>query len=254
MEHSNIFMINKKLDLNYDSKYTGYTEYKGFMIKNDLVKSSVDQFYNSINISFHIFSENYLNINTLEQNLEELDQLLKDFNLLIQKQELLQIDNENDIITNCKLIEYVFKKIMYYYLEQCVPVDNIIAKGKINGLLCEIFIKYNHIFTTNPLKNILIDIKKYMISRCLFLSINHGCLISWLTFATLCPEIINNDSYLIINTNGLLYTSINWDYVNNKKSLEPQLKIFYRYYLNPVQTTHIKMYDYNGYKLQISYV
>lgn len=110
-----------------------------------------------------------------------------------------------------------------------------------------------------PLDNILDNIKKYIINRCIFLSVNYGCIISWLTFATLCPEMTNESCCLKINMNGPLYKSINWDYVNNKKSLETQLKIFYKYYMNskqiPTSTpAHVHVFNYNGYKLQISYV
>ncbi len=223
-------------------------EYNNFVIKNHLVKQIIDDFNESIHIKFNIFSENFSRNNNINQNLEELESLIGDLKLLIDKKDILEIDTNTEMNIKSKSIEQVIKSIMYYYLEQCSFFNDIISKGKINGLLCEIFIKYSFVFKIKSLENILENIKKYMISRCVHLSVNHGCIISWLTFATLCPEMTNDNLHLKINVEGPLYKNINWEYLDSKKELGNQLIAFYKY------NSRINELDFNGVKLHVSYV
>jgi len=62
------------------------------------------------------------------------------------------------------------------------------------------------------------------------LSIKQGCILSWLTFATLCPHMIHNNCYLLINTKGIIYKYINWKYIKEKLLLRNKLDLYFQYY------------------------
>ena len=177
------------------------TNYKGFIIKDcEIIKQNINNLYKNINIKYNIFSFSEIYKFTLKENITILDYLLN--------------DKEKIVRSYVKDIKAVFERILRIYLEKCAQSENPFNKAYINGKLCEFLIKYNFLFNHPLLKNKLNIVKKFFISRCLQLSIKEGCVISWLTFATLCPEMMNDDCYLEINMQGLLYKNINWNYVS----------------------------------------
>jgi hypothetical protein len=58
---------------------------------------------------------------------------------------------------------------------------------------------------------------------------NYGCVISWLAFAHMCPEMISEDCCLVLNKNTEIYKIINWEYIKNNKLFEEEYDIFIKY-------------------------
>jgi hypothetical protein len=58
---------------------------------------------------------------------------------------------------------------------------------------------------------------------------NYGCVISWLAFAQLCPEMISEDCCLVLNKNTDIYKIINWEYIKTNKLFEEEYDIFIKY-------------------------
>ena len=55
---------------------------------------------------------------------------------------------------------------------------------------------------------------------------NEGCVISWLTFAKLFPDMTNDDCYPKINKNSILYKQINKEYLKGLKIFEKEYDLF----------------------------
>ena len=200
--------------------------YNGFIIKDSMrqvkhdpthnnIKKSIDDLYKQININFNVFINCDTTKFTIKENITILEYLLgnkKNIKLYV-----------NDII-------YIFEQILRIYLENCAQEKRPQFKAFINGELCEFIIKYNFLFEHSLYNNKLDSIKNYFISRCMQLSIKQGCILSWLTFATLCPHMIHNNCYLQINTKGIIYKYINWKYIKEKSLLRNKLDLYFKYY------------------------
>jgi hypothetical protein len=189
--------------------------YKGFIIKDcEIIKQNINKFIKSIDINYNLFIVNDIYKFTLTENITILEYFI----------------DRHKIKSNLKDIKIVFERILRIYLEECANSDEPFNKAYNNGKLCEFLIKYNFLFNHPLLKNKLNIIKKFFISRCYQLSIKQGCILSWITFATLCPEMINENCYLEINLQGFLYKYINWNYLSTNEILKDKIIIFSNYY------------------------
>ena len=189
--------------------------YKGFIIKDDKNNiNNINNFYKNINIKFNLFTNNNVYKFTLEEYILILDYLLDNIKA---KSSVINIKN-------------VFEKILRIYLEKCAYSKEDLLKISNNNKLCEFLIKYNLLFTHPLLKKKLKIFKKFFISRCFQLSTREGCVVSWLTFATICPEMIKDSCYLEINTRGIVYKYINWEYITSNELLKEKMVIFSNYY------------------------
>jgi len=190
--------------------------YNGFIVKDSkTIINSIDNLYKKININFNLF----INCDITKFNIKE--------NITILEYLLI---NKKKIKIYIKDILYIFEQILRTYLEECAQEERSQCKASINSELCEFLIQYNFLFKHQLFKNKLDSIKKYFISRCMQLSIKEGCILSWLTFATLCPQMINKDCYLYINMSGIIYKYTNWRYIKEKSFLKNKLELFFQYY------------------------
>ena len=99
----------------------------------------------------------------------------------------------------------------------CAKEECLIKKAYANGKLCEFLIKYSSLLKHPYFKDDLVNFKKFFTIRCLQLSINEGCIISWLTFATFYPEMINDNYYPYTNMNGFIYKNMNIKYIETNE-------------------------------------
>jgi hypothetical protein len=199
--------------------------YNGFIIKESkTIKRSIDDLYKKININFNLFINLVISQFTIKENIIILEYLLC---------------NKKNIKLHVKDIIYIFEQIIRTYLEDCAREERSQYKASINSELCEFLIQYSFLFEHSLFKNKLDSIKNYFISRCMQLSIKEGCILSWLTFATLCPQMINDNCYLQINMSGIIYKYTNWEHIKEKLLLRNKLELYFKYY--PTYNDNIKI-------------
>ena len=194
--------------------------YNGFIINNcenikENIKKNINDLYKKINIKFNLFIDCNINKFTLTESITILEYLL---------------DNKKKIKSNVADIIYIFEQILRTFLEKCALEEIPRYKASINNELCEFLIKYNFLFEHSLFKKRLDIIKNYFINRCLQLSIKEGCILGWLVFATFYPKMINNNCYLQINTSGIIYKYINWNYIKTNSLLQNKLELYFKYY------------------------
>ena len=83
------------------------------------------------------------------------------------------------------------------------------------------------------------------------LSIKEGCVLCWLVFATLYPNMITNDCYLQINTSGIIYKYINWEYIKKNSLFKNKLELYFQYYPEYIYKSN---HDDNILNMKISYI
>jgi hypothetical protein len=107
---------------------------------------------------------------------------------------------------------------------------NIFTKHSINAKMCEFAIYYYDIFNNTIFMKIFNNFYKSLTYRSFYMTTTHGCIISWLTFAKLAPDMINDDCYPKINKNTILYQKVNREYLKELKMFEKELDIFNKYF------------------------
>ncbi len=229
----NAFNItNKKYDVVYEFNNTEekndnkLIEYYNFIIKNNgYNKNKIDRFIENIIVPVDVYG------NTKGCDLSLLE-CVNTLNYLLSRKEILNSINnlKSHNSKNFKdIIETLFFRIIVIHLELFNNTDDFIKKHIVNAKLCEYSIKYSHFLTTGQFKNIFNNYYKSLLYRCLHSSAVNGCLISWLTFAKLAPEMINDEYYPKINQNTDIYKSINISYVKDTELFDKELELFNKY-------------------------
>ena len=129
-----------------------------------------------------------------------------------------------------EIIEILFSRIIVIYLEKCNETEDIIMKNFHNAKMCETAIFYSHIFMNSVFKDTFENFYKSLIYRCFNIATNYGCVISWMTFARLAPEMVNDDYYPKINKEADIYQKINFEYLNSSVIFKKEFKLFQKYY------------------------
>jgi hypothetical protein len=220
------------MEIIQDSNYLN--NYNGFIIKDSkTIKKSIDDLYKKINIIFNLFINCDITKSTIKENIIILEYLLS---------------NKKKLKLHVKDIIYIFEQIIRTYLEDCAQEERVQYKASINSELCEFLIQYSFLFEHSLFRNKLDSIKNYFINRCMQLSIKEGCVLCWLTFATLCPQMININCYLQINMSGVIYKYTNWKYIKENSLLKNKLELYFQYYPN------YPTYNDNIDNIKISYI
>ncbi len=229
---SAFYISNKKYDVVYEfnnaeeTNDNTITEYYNFIIKNNgYNKNKIDKFIENIIIPFDIYSK------TKGCDLSLLE-CVNTLNYLLSRKEI--INSINNLTSNnsknfMEIIETLFFRIIIIHLELFKTSEDILKKHIINAKLCEYSIKYSNILTSGQFKNLFGCYYKSLLYRCLHSSAINGCLISWLTFAKLAPEMINDDYYPKINQTTDIYKKINIAYIRDTELFDKELELFNKF-------------------------
>ena len=156
-------------------------------------------------------------------------------NYILSRQELMNnINNKSNkiIYENFKnIIETLFSRIIVIFLEKCNETDNIMEKCNYNVQLCQYVIFYKNILNSNINKTFE-NFYNSFTSRCFNIATNYGCIISWLTFAILAPEMVKEHCYPIINKDTIIFKNIIWNNIKQNKIYEKELELYYKYHKN----------------------
>jgi hypothetical protein len=200
-------------------------EYNGFIINNDHSKKMVDIYYEqTINPPN---DENIFGIDNIE-SLDlpnELCMFILD-NLIYNKYAMHYcIMNESSLFTNnyLSLVKQLYISIFKKLSDELSKAERIPHKAEINFIFCENIVKYRFIFTHPLLRNQFYQFWRKINKMCILNSINNGCVISWLTLLAICPKMVNNDCYPILNKEGSIYKNINWGFINKNIIFKPLL-------------------------------
>ncbi len=205
--------------INSDDEFIDY--YK-FRIKNDKsIKDYVDKFNEKINVSIDI------DILTKAKGCElSLQESFNTLNYILSREEIMNNINNYENFKN--IIETLFSRIIIIFLEKCNNSIDIMDKCRYNVQLCQYSLFYKNIFNYNINKSFE-NYYKSLIARCFNIATNYGCIISWLTFAKLAPEMIRDECYPIINKNSIIFNNIIWDNIKQNKIFEKELELYYKY-------------------------
>ncbi len=225
-----VFELNNNEETNDNTDI----EYYNFKIKNNVeIKSRIDKFNDSVSIHFDLINK----CNGCDLSLSEC---INTLNYLINRKEIINSINSSYNSTfnsnNFKqIIEALFSRIMIIHLEgynniQNINSQNIISKHTLNAKMCEYAINYYNIFNNTIFMNSFEKFYKSLAYRCFYMTTNYGCIISWLTFAKLAPDMVNDYCYPNINKKTILYNKINKEYLNNLEIFEKELELFNRYF------------------------
>ena len=203
-----------------------YIDYYNYRIKNDKsIKNQIDIFNININIPFDVFSKS----NGYELSFGET---IKTLNYILSRKELMgAINNSNATIYDNfnNIIETLFNRVIIIILEKCNSTDNIMQKCGHNVNLCQYSIYYRHVFN-NKLNKSFENYYKSLTHRCFNIATNYGCIVSWLTFAKLAPEMVKDNCYPIINKNTIIYKNIIWDNIKDNKLFIEEIELFNKYH------------------------
>ncbi len=205
-------------------------EYQGFIINDEDMKKIVDFYYeHTINTSDkNSFDYNIIcgieNIEKLDLSLETciftLDQLASNkyaMNYCANNDKSIFSDNY------LSLIRQIYLTILNNITDDLAKAESIPQKADINFKFCETIVKYKFVFTHPNLRNEFYQLWRKINKMCLLNSINNGCVISWLTLLAICPKMVNNNCYPILNKEGTIYKNINWGFINNNNIFKPLL-------------------------------
>ncbi len=217
-----IFELNNNEETNDNSE----TEYYNFIIKNNVeIKKKIDDFNNLIELKYDIYS----NCHGCDLSLTECVDTL---NYLLNRREIVNsIEKINTLnSTNFKqIIVALFSRIIVIHLEYFNKTNDIYLKYLYNSKMFEYAITYYEIFNQTIFKIIFDNFYKSLIYRAFYIASKEGCIISWLTFAKLAPDMINDDCYPKINKTTQIYKKINKEYLNNLLIFKKELEIFKKY-------------------------
>jgi hypothetical protein len=210
---------------NIIDSYDEFIDYYNYRIKNEQsIKEQINIFNKKQNDSVDIFKLS----NGCDFSLQES---INTLNYILSKQQLMNNINSNKIIyENFKnIIETLFSRIMVIFLEKCNETDNIMEKCTYNVQLCQYAIFYKNIFNSTINKTFE-NFYNLLISRCFNIATNYGCIISWLTFAQLAPEMVKEHCYPIINKNTIIFKNIIWNNIKQNKIYEKELELYFKYH------------------------
>lgn len=223
--------INNETKYNIINKYnenndeTDYIEYYNYIIKNNIfIKTKIEQFNEIISVPSDIFLKcNGCDL-SLEESMKTLNYLLsrKEINETMEKSDTLNSNNFKEIISS------LFSRIIVIHLEKCNESTDILVKYAYNSKMCEIAIYYKNIFTNNIFKDSFERFYKSLTYRCFYIATNYGCIISWLTFANLAPEMVCDDCYPKINQETILFKNINKTYLKDNKLFEKEIELLHK--------------------------
>jgi hypothetical protein len=128
-----------------------------------------------------------------------------------------------------QIIEALFSRIMIIHLQSYNSNENIINKNILNAKMCEYAIYYYEIFNNTIFMKSFSDFYKSLTYRAFYMTTTNGCIISWLTFAKLAPDMINDDCYPKINKKALFHERININYLKSLKIFEKELELYNKY-------------------------
>jgi hypothetical protein len=229
---SAFYITNKKYDAVYEFNNTEETndntiiEYYNFIIKNNgYNKTKIDKFIENVIIPFDIYSKTKGCDLSLVECVNTLNYLLSRKEIINSINNITSINSKNFK----EIIETLFFKIIVIHLELFNVTEDIIKKHTINAKMCEYSIKYSHVLLSGQFRNIYNNYYKSLLYRCLNSSAINGCLISWLTFAKLSPEMVNDDYYPKINQTTDIYKKINIAYIKDTELFEKELELFNKY-------------------------
>jgi len=223
----NIKKSNSEYELtNITDEYCN--NYYNYIIKNEkIIKDKIDKFNEDINGPLGI-NEKAIHCNlSFEETIDTL-------NYLLSRKEIMNAINDSNIIVykNFKeIIEILFSRIIYIFLEKCNSTNDIFEKCTINVNICQYSIHYKNIFN-DKINKTFENYYKSLAYRCFNIATNYGCIISWLTFAKLCPNMVKDECYPIINKNTIIYKQIMWDNVKKNTLFEKEFDLFIKYHLN----------------------
>jgi hypothetical protein len=218
-----IFELNNNEETNDNSD----TEYYNFKIKNNVeIKSKIDKFNELVSIKYDLNTKcNGCNLSLLE--------CLNTLNYLLNRKEILNsIENSNRFSLNNfkQIIESLFSRIMIIHLNEYTNNNslskNIITKNMVNAKMCEYAIHYYIIFSNTVFMKSFDNFYKALAYRSFHMATNEGCVISWLTFAKLVPDMTNDYCYPKINKNSILYKQINIDYLKGLIIFEKEYELY----------------------------
>ena len=220
-----VFELNNNEETNDNSEM----EYYNFKIKNNVeIKSKIDKFNELVLLEYDLNTKcNGCNLSLLE--------CVNTLNYLLNRKEILNsIENSNRFSSDNfkQIIEALFSRIIIIHLDGYNNSSsiNIITKHKINAKMCEYAIYYYEIFNNTIFMKSFDNFYKALLYRSFYMATTNGCIISWLTFAKLAPDMINDDCYPNINKNTVLYQKANREYIKGIKTLEKELEIYYKYF------------------------
>lgn len=199
-------------------------EYFNFIIKDEkIIKDKIDIFIKNAPKSSDIYNK------SKECNLS-LDETINTLNYLLSRKEI--IDSLNKLSHFKDIIEILFSRIIVIYLNKCNSTNNFILKNSYNAKLCEYAIFYSNIFMNNIFKDSFNHFYKSLTYRSYNIATNYGCVISWMTFIKLMPNLINDECFLKINKNTEIYKKINWQYIENIVIFKNEFELFKKYILS----------------------
>jgi hypothetical protein len=205
-----------------------YIEYYNYKIKNETpIKEQIDQFNEKINVN--------LDIHHLSSDCSlSFQETLSTLNYLLSRKEIMNAINDSNIYIYKhfkEIIEMLFSRLIVIFLEKCNSTDNVLEKCAINANICQYSIFYKDIFN-DKINKTFENYYKGLTSRCFNIATNYGCIISWMTFAKLAPEMVKDTCYPNINKNTNIYKNIIWNNINENKLFEKELELFNKYHNN----------------------
>ena len=191
------------------------------MIRNTIVfRNKIDNFYSSISIKSNIFDK-------FDECSISLDQSIKLFNSMINNSEAMAFCNKNNHFK--KTLETLYSNIIKQYIDKCSSTEDLYARADINCHLCQFIIHYNFILAHPAFKEDLNELFCMFLYRFLNIAIKDGCVISWLTFASLYKNMVNEECFPVINKTTELYKKVNWSFLKNHKLYKTELSKFLKY-------------------------
>ncbi len=220
---------NKLSDME-TNETSDFIEYKDFMIlDNSNIKELIDNFYILCDKVPNKEIEYYNLPNlTIKESIYSLD-------ILISRPDIMDFlaNNNNEYTT--EVVSVICKLYLNIINKYNIMIDNetnIIKKYQLNFDLCEIIIKYIFVFSHPAFSKFFFDMWRYNVKKYYLLAKNNGCLISWITFSILFPNLANNKCYPIINKEGIVFKKINWEYIKSKIYFEKHFNLFIKYYVD----------------------
>ena len=222
IKYNSVYESNNNKETNDNSEI----EYHNFIIKNNIdIKSKIDKFNDYILIEFDLNKK----CNGCDLSLVEC---INTLNYLLNRKEIINsIENSNKFSSNNfkQIIEALFSRIIIIHVDKFNGTNNIEKKHIINARLCEYAIYYYNIFTNTIFMKSFENFYKSLAYRAYNITITTGCVISWLTFAKLVPDMVYDDCYPKINKLTIFYKKKS-EYIRQFKMFEKEFEICNKYY------------------------
>lgn len=222
-DYNSVYKLNNNEETNDNSDVVYYN----FKIKNNIeIKNKIDKFNELSSIKYDLDIKcNGCDLSLLEC-INTLDYLLN------RKEIINSIENFNRFSSNNfkQIIEALFSRIIIIHLENYNSAKDNIKKQTINSKMCEHAIYYYELFNNTIFRKSFENFYKSLTYRSFHMTTNYGCIISWLTFAKLAPDMVCDECYPEINTDCVLYKQINKEYLKRLPMFEKEYELFNKYY------------------------